>query len=213
MLTDFFADFFTDPAAWEVFASGQAEGKLTVAKGPTGEPGLQLDYDFHGGGGFVVARKQVSFVLPETFEIQFALRGEGPPNHFEFKIADPSGANAWRYLRQDFLFPGNWTDLHINERDLPFAWGPAGGGSPNRVGAVELVPVLLLMIPAGNLADRMARRNLAIYAQMVMFCAALGLMLAAVSAAPTWEIYAMIGWWVCRARSQLRRSAPSFRNC
>jgi F5/8 type C domain len=139
MPTDFFADFFADPATWEVFASGQAEGTLTAVVGPTGQPGLRLDYDFHGGGGFVVARKRVEFALPETFEIQFALRGEGPSNHFEFKIADPSGANAWRCLRQDFLFPENWTDLQIHERDLPFAWGPAGGGSPNRVGAVELV--------------------------------------------------------------------------
>ena len=44
------------------------------------------------------------------------------------------------------------------------------------VGIIELVPVLLLMVPAGNLADRMARRNMAIYAQIVMFAAAVGLM-------------------------------------
>jgi F5/8 type C domain len=139
MATDLFSDFFDDPAAWEVIASGQAEGRLTRAAGPEGKPALRLDYDFHGGGGFVVVRRQIQFALPDTFELQFALRGEGLPNHFEFKIADPSGANAWRYLRQDFVFPEKWADIKICERDLPFAWGPAGGGAPSVVGAVELV--------------------------------------------------------------------------
>ena len=60
------------------------------------------------------------------------------------------------------------------------------------VGIIELVPVLLLMVPAGNLADRMARRNMAIYAQIVMFAAAVGLMVAAATYAPTWMIYVMI---------------------
>jgi len=60
------------------------------------------------------------------------------------------------------------------------------------VGAVELVPVLLLMIPAGNLADRMARRTLAIFAISVMFVAALGLMIATLLKAPTIVIYAMV---------------------
>jgi MFS family permease len=60
------------------------------------------------------------------------------------------------------------------------------------VGLIELIPVLLLMVPAGNLADRMARRNMAIYAQIIMFVAAIGLMVAAKMHAPTWVIYAMI---------------------
>lgn len=60
------------------------------------------------------------------------------------------------------------------------------------VGAVELVPVLLLMVPAGNLADRMVRRNMAMYAQGLMFVAAVGLALVTwLHASPT-LIYAMI---------------------
>jgi len=60
------------------------------------------------------------------------------------------------------------------------------------IGIVELGPVLLLMVPAGNLADRMARRNMAMAAQGVMFVAAVGLMVAAYTHAPPWVIYAMI---------------------
>ncbi len=134
-----FNDFFADSSSWRVFASGQAEGKLSAASGPDGKPALRLDYDFHDGGGFVVARKEIQFLLPETFEVSFALRGAGLANNLEFKIADPGGTNAWRNTRENFLLPENWQDLRIRERDLPFAWGPAGGGAPKVVGAVEFV--------------------------------------------------------------------------
>ncbi len=139
MLSDAFADFFTDSAAWLVVASGQAEGHLTSVAGHDGKPALRLDYNFHGGGGFVVARREIQFALPETFEIGLWLQGAGLANHFEFKVADPAGANAWRYLREVFELPENWQEVQICERDLPFAWGPAGGGAPSVVGAIELV--------------------------------------------------------------------------
>ena len=139
MKTHPFAALFDDPKTWQVFASGQAEG--TISRGPTidGKHGLRLDYDFHGGGGFVVLRRVLHFKLPETFQISFHLRGEGPPNHFEFKVADPGGANVWRHQRLDFKIPEVSTQWHIRERDLPFAWGPAGGGGPSEVEAVEFV--------------------------------------------------------------------------
>ncbi len=139
MTTHPFSSLFDHPDAWQVFASGQAEGKISAFEPSTGISGLKLDYDFHGGGGFVVIRRVTSFILPETFEIAFQLRGNGLPNHFEFKVADPGGANVWRFLRSDYAMPGEWTDCGFNERDLPFAWGPAGGGAPSEVEAIEFV--------------------------------------------------------------------------
>ena len=130
---------FDDPCAWQVFASGQAEGRLSRSTDDLGRPGLRLDYDFHGGGGFIAIRRVAPFSLPETFEIGFRLRGDGLPNHFEFKVADPGGANVWRHLRTDYPLPRNWSDFSFNERDLPFAWGPAGGGAPTSVEAIEFV--------------------------------------------------------------------------
>jgi hypothetical protein len=132
-------NLFDEPASWQVIASGLAEGKLSSIPGPDGKQALQLDYDFHGGGGFVVARKELHMALPETFEIAFQLRGEGLRNHFEFKVADLAGTNAWRYQKQEFELPSDWQNCRIRERDLPFAWGPAGGGAPTVIGAVELV--------------------------------------------------------------------------
>ena len=134
-----FLNFFSDPASWEVVASGLAEGNVSSEVGPNGQPALRLDYDFHDGGGFVVVRKKIQFALPETFEISFQTRGAGLKNHFEFKLADPGATNAWRYLQNDFDAPADWTLCKIRERDFPFAWGPAGGGAPAIVGAVELV--------------------------------------------------------------------------
>ena len=134
-----FSALFDDPAAWQVFASGQAEGRLSRVAAADGGSGLRLDYDFHGGGGFVVMRREIRLTIPETFEIGFRLRGHGLPNHFEFKVADPGGANVWRHLRPDFKLPEAWSECRFHERDLPFAWGPAGGGAPSEVGAVEFV--------------------------------------------------------------------------
>ncbi|MCP5545664.1 MAG: discoidin domain-containing protein, partial [Akkermansiaceae bacterium] len=131
-----FPSLFAESSAWQVFASGQAEGRISAG----GEPGvLRLDYDFHGGGGFIAIRREIPILLPPTFRIVFRLRGEGPPNHFECKVAAPGGADVWRHLRQDFRLPETWKPLEIRERDLPFAWGPSGGGAPGDVAAVELV--------------------------------------------------------------------------
>lgn len=134
-----FFTLFDDPAQWQVFASGQAEGVLSFIDGGDGARGLRLDYDFHGGGGFVAIRRAIDFKLPETFQIGFLLRGAGLANNFEFKVAAPGGADVWRYLCPQFAWPASWLDQRVRERDLPFAWGPAGGGAPEEVEAVEFV--------------------------------------------------------------------------
>ncbi|MEO5715078.1 MAG: discoidin domain-containing protein [Luteolibacter sp.] len=136
-----FFSLFDDPAQWQVFASGQSEGVLSRIDAADGSPGMRMEYDFHGGGGFVVMRRVIGFTLPSTFEIGFRLRGEGPSNNFEFKVADPSNTNVWRRLRENVELPDSWTDIRFHERDLPFAWGPAGGGAPSEVGSVEFAIV------------------------------------------------------------------------
>ncbi|RBP47693.1 F5/8 type C domain-containing protein [Roseimicrobium gellanilyticum] len=133
-----FFSLFDDAGSWQVVASGQARGELSTPRTEQGATVLRLDYDFHGGGGFVVLRRTFSFSLPTTFDIGFRLRGSGPPNHFEFKVAADGGANVWRHLRQDFALPSQWTDYRFNEREFPFAWGPAGGGAPSNVEAIEI---------------------------------------------------------------------------
>lgn len=129
-------DIFAGASGWRVFASGQAKGELR--DGPRGA--LRLDYDFRGGGGFVAARREASLALPPAFRLGLALRASGPSNSLEIKFADPSGANVWRHAIKGPL-PRAWKSIELTERDFLFAWGPAGGGAPSEIGAIEIVVV------------------------------------------------------------------------
>ena len=60
------------------------------------------------------------------------------------------------------------------------------------VGLVELSPGLLLMVPAGNAADRYPRRRIGIIAHTLLASAAAGLALASWLEGPTWTIYACL---------------------
>ncbi len=76
------------------------------------------------------------------------------------------------------------------------------------VGIAELAPVLLLTIPAGNIADRYPRRTIAILAQMVFVVASLSLTAISYFHGPVSAIYgviALIG--AARAFSQSASSA------
>lgn len=60
------------------------------------------------------------------------------------------------------------------------------------VGAVELAPVLLLMIVAGNAADRYPRRNIGIFAHALLTLVAIGLALVSAANGPLWVIYSLL---------------------
>ena len=60
------------------------------------------------------------------------------------------------------------------------------------VGVAELTPVLLLMVVAGNAADRYPRRNIGIFAHAVLTTAAVGLAMLSWLDGPTWAIYALL---------------------
>lgn len=60
------------------------------------------------------------------------------------------------------------------------------------VGVVELAPVLLLMIVAGNAADRYPRRNIGIFAHALLTLVAIGLALVAAANGPLWAIYSLL---------------------
>ena len=60
------------------------------------------------------------------------------------------------------------------------------------VGVAELTPVLLLMVIAGNAADRYPRRNIGIFAHAVLTTAAVGLAMLSWLDGPTWAIYALL---------------------
>ena len=127
-------DDFASTSGWQAFASGEAEMKITVEAGA-----LRLDFDFHGGGGFVVARKEFHRTMPVDYAFAFRVRGRAPKNKFEFKLADPSNRNVWRWQEDEFDFRDLPRELHLHGSSIDFAWGPAGGGRIQKLGAIEFV--------------------------------------------------------------------------
>ncbi|UHD14757.1 discoidin domain-containing protein [Thiocapsa bogorovii] len=131
---------FVDPSRWQAYASGRAQLRLQCDTGHDASA-LRLDFDFHGGGGFVVARRPARLTLPPAYCLRLAVRGEMPSNRFELKLVDPGGTNVWRYQQETLEPDGDWHDIEIPSRLIDFAWGPAGGGVAREIGAIEIAIV------------------------------------------------------------------------
>lgn len=132
-------DDFEDLSGWTAIASGQARLTLSPERGRHGGGAMRMDFDFQGGGGFVVARKLFDLSLPESYAFSFGIRGSGPGNIFEFKLVDASNQNVWRWRVESFDLPADWQTLHIKNSEIQFAWGPLGGGPARAIAAIELV--------------------------------------------------------------------------
>ena len=129
------------PSEWQPIGSGNAQLKLSCA--PAGRvPALRMDFDFNGGGGFVVARRRaLEQAMPEEYAVTFRLRGRGPVNHLELKLVDATGQNVWRHVYTDLRLPLRWTRMRVDSRDIDFAWGPSGGGRLSALGSMEFAVV------------------------------------------------------------------------
>jgi hypothetical protein len=131
-------DDFTDVAGWTPVASGLARLAISAEPGPRGSV-MRLDFDFCGGGGFVVARRTLVRALPETYAVCFAIRGDAPANRLELKLADQTGRNVWWRHWDAFALTAEWQTVRVRSSEVEFAWGPAGGGALAQLGAIELV--------------------------------------------------------------------------
>src|SRR5260221_3470885 len=105
---------------WQTSASGNAVLALLMrCMGRV--PALQMDFDFKGGGGFVVARRVLRRAMPDEYAVQFRLRGSGAVNDLELKLVDDSGQNVWRYKKEGLRLPTHWTRMRVGSRDIDFA--------------------------------------------------------------------------------------------
>ena len=130
-------DDFEDVSGWKSVPSDGVSLNLSQTEGVSGKA-LRLDFDFHGGAGYAVARRELPFDLPDNYEISFRLRAEAPVNNLEFKLIDATGDNVWWVNRRNFEFPREWTQVRLKKRHIQFAWGPLGGGEIRNVAAIEL---------------------------------------------------------------------------
>ncbi|MGB6306151.1 MAG: hypothetical protein WBF89_00060, partial [Steroidobacteraceae bacterium] len=130
----------TVPSDWQAVVSGNAE--LVLSSAAAGRmPALQLDFDFKGGGGFVVARRPLKRGMPEEYAVKFRLRGRGPVNDLELKLVDASGQNVWRHVQKNLRLPSRWTQVTVYSRDIAFAWGPSSGHRLSDLGSMEFAVV------------------------------------------------------------------------
>ncbi|MFZ4764725.1 MAG: discoidin domain-containing protein [Roseimicrobium sp.] len=137
MTTTEVMDNFSDPASWSPIASGEAQLSITNTVAIGGGHALALAFDFKGGGGFVVARKEFHLLLPEAYAFSFRIRGIAPQNKLEFKLIDNSGKNVWRWEDAAFSPTEMGEKITLKNSQIAFAWGPAGGGALRELGAVE----------------------------------------------------------------------------
>ncbi|HQN06539.1 MAG TPA: discoidin domain-containing protein [Thermoanaerobaculia bacterium] len=127
----------TSPLGGTGWTAAPAPGVfLRVA--PAARDAVRLDFDFGGKAGWAAATRKVDLVLPERWEIRMRLRGEALPNDLELKLADPSGENVWWFRKRIATFPAAFEPLRVKQRQVEFAWGPAGGGAPSRIGSIEV---------------------------------------------------------------------------
>jgi len=126
------------PANWTAIAAPGAGARIVEGKGRDGKA-IGLDFDLGRGRSHAIARRTVSVDLPDNFMFVFTLRGDCDPNTLEIKFI--SGENVWWRRLADFAFPGSWAELRVSNPRIAFAWGPAGGGLPRHLDAIELAVV------------------------------------------------------------------------
>ncbi len=130
-------DDFEDVRGWTAQASPGASLEIAQDAGRIGNA-MRLDFDFHGGGGFVIARKAFALTLPSNFAITFDLRGEAPSNVLELKLIEPTNDNVWWRVQRDYVFPKDWQRVVIKKSRLEFAWGQKPTAAPRKVAYLEI---------------------------------------------------------------------------
>ncbi|NNC31750.1 discoidin domain-containing protein [Longimicrobium terrae] len=131
-------DDFETLSGWTAHPSDGVELRISADSGAAGR-GMRLDFDFHGGTGYAIARKTIPIDLPANWEFGFRMRADAPVNDLEFKLIDPSGENVWWMNRRRFEFPREWRRIRTQKRQVEFAWGPRGGGEMDSVAQIEIV--------------------------------------------------------------------------
>jgi len=129
-------DGFESAADWSAVPADGVEMKLSREPGLHGSA-LRIDFRFVKGGGYAVVHRAVSLDLPENYAFRFLVRGHAPPENLEFKLVDSTGSNVWWCNRRDYVFQPEWQSVTTRKRQIPFAWGPAGGGEIRHVAAIE----------------------------------------------------------------------------
>ena len=91
-------DGFESTAGWSAHPSDGVS--LSISADSSGVHGhaMRLDFDFHGHGGYAIARKKFDIAMPENYALSYRIRGQAPNESFETKLIDSTGDNVWLSL-------------------------------------------------------------------------------------------------------------------
>ena len=130
-------DGFETTAGWSAHPS--ADVSLVISADSSGTHGhaMRLDFDFHGHGGYAIARKKFDVALPENYAFSYRIRAQAPAENFEVKLVDSTGDNVWWNNAVNVRFPEEWRTMTLKKRHIGFAWGPRGGGELAHLATIE----------------------------------------------------------------------------
>ena len=131
-------DGFESTEGWSAHPSDGVSLSITADSSGTHGRAMRLDFDFHGHGGYAIARKKFDIALPENYALSYRIRGDAPPENFEVKLIDSTGDNVWWNNAVNVHFPREWRTVTLKKRHITFAWGPRGGGELAHLAALEL---------------------------------------------------------------------------
>ncbi|MGH7621656.1 MAG: discoidin domain-containing protein, partial [Gemmatimonadaceae bacterium] len=131
-------DGFDSTAGWSAHPSDGVSLAITADTGGAHGHALRLDFDFHGHGGYAIARKAFDIALPENYAFSFRIRGRAPNENLEFKLIDSTGDNVWWNNAVNTVFPSDWREVTLEKRHITFAWGPRGGGELAHLATIEI---------------------------------------------------------------------------
>ncbi|MBK1720300.1 hypothetical protein [Thiocystis violacea] len=130
-------DDFQEPTGWSAMACGQGRLRIRPDNGPSASA-MRLDFALGDAGGRLVARRPLRRSLPASFALMMEIRAEASASGFEFRLLGAGGENLWWFRDESFDFDSGWRLLRIDSRDIRFGEGPAGGGVPVEIEAVEI---------------------------------------------------------------------------
>ncbi len=126
-----------DASAWTAIASPSATARLEPGDGR-----FALDFDLGRGRSHAIVRRPVSVDLPADYMFVFEVASDAEPNTIEIKFI--SGENVWWRRLADVDLVRDWgagRTLRVSRPRIAFAWGPAGGGMPSHLDAIEIAVV------------------------------------------------------------------------
>jgi hypothetical protein len=119
---------------WSAYAAQDSAADVGVAA----DGALRFLFTLSDATSWAIARRDVDLTLPASWVMTLRIRGEAEPNELQVKLVDASGENVWWWRRPDVVLSPDPRRLLLRRVTLDFAWGPASGGEPSRLSAVEV---------------------------------------------------------------------------